>query len=146
MHPGPRPGPPGLLSATTLSFPMGRIRSPVKGGDPGRPPEYDARSLQIIHSFRAWLVAAQHNTNTALLNLMCVDRRYGVDLREVELPGDKEDHRANRGEAAIAARLAPGRLEESIQGFQEPIGGARLRPCDDCALEKALPSSVHASY
>lgn len=24
----------------------------------------------------------------ALMNFMCVDRRYGVDLREVELPGD----------------------------------------------------------
>ena len=33
---------------------------------------------------------------------------------------------------AIASRLALGRLEESIQNFQEPVGDARLRPWMMC--------------
>lgn len=54
----------------------------------------------------------------------------GLIFEKLSFPATKEDHRANLGEAAIAARLAFGRLEEPIQGFQEPVGGARLRPGD----------------
>ena len=51
-----------------------------------------------------------------------------VDLREVESACDQEDHGTNGREPAITAGLALGGLEEAIQGFQEAIGGPRLRP------------------
>ena len=51
-----------------------------------------------------------------------------VDLREVELACDQEDHGADGRESAITAGLALGGLEEAIQGFQEAVGGPRLRP------------------
>ena len=51
-----------------------------------------------------------------------------VDLREVELACDQEDHGADGRESAITAGLALGGLEEAIQGLQEAIGGPRLRP------------------
>lgn len=50
-----------------------------------------------------------------------------IDLREVELPGNEEDHRANGREPAIAAGFAFGRLEESVQGLEEAVG---LTPLD----------------
>ena len=47
-----------------------------------------------------------------------------IDSREVELARDQEDHGADgREEPAIAARLALGGLEESIQSLEEAIRG-----------------------
>ena len=49
-----------------------------------------------------------------------------VDLREVELARDQEDHGADGRKSAVAASLAFGRMEEAIQGLQEAVGGACL--------------------
>ena len=73
-----------------------------------------------------------------LCRISCgLSRHMRVDLREVELPGNEEDHRADGREAAIATSLAFGRLEEAIQGFDKAIGGPRLRPGDDAFQVRA---------
>lgn len=54
-----------------------------------------------------------------------------IDLREVELSSNEEDHRTNGRESTIAAGLALRCLEEPIQGLQEAVGSAGLRPGAD---------------
>lgn len=54
-----------------------------------------------------------------------------IEFREIELAGDQEDHRSDRADPAIAARLALGGLKQSIEGFQEAVGLAGLCPGDD---------------
>ena len=41
--------------------------------------------------------------------------RMRVELREVEFACDQEDHSTDRAEPPVAARLAPGGLEQSVQ-------------------------------
>ena len=65
-----------------------------------------------------------------------------IDLREVELACDQEDHGADGRESAITAGLALGGLEEAIQGLQEAIGGACLGPGTD-AIEMGAHEAGH---
>jgi hypothetical protein len=60
-----------------------------------------------------------------------------VDLGEVELAGDEKYDGANGREAAVAARLALGGLEQAVDGFEETVGLARLRPGDDALQMRA---------
>ena len=60
-----------------------------------------------------------------------------IDFREVELAGDEKDDGANGREAAVAARLALGGLEQAVEGFEETVGLARLRPGDDALQMRA---------
>ena len=68
-----------------------------------------------------------------------------IDLREVELACDQEDHSTDSREPAITAGLALGGLEEAIQGFQEAIGGACLGPGDD-AFEVGAYEAGHGLH
>lgn len=54
-----------------------------------------------------------------------------VECRDIEPGGKQEEHGANCGEPAIAARLALGRLKQPIEGLQEAVGLARLCPDED---------------
>ncbi len=54
-----------------------------------------------------------------------------IEFREVESACEQEDHGTNRGEPAVATRLALGGLEQSVEGFEEAVGLARLRPGND---------------
>jgi hypothetical protein len=51
-----------------------------------------------------------------------------VDFCEVEFSGDQKEHGAHGRKAHEAAGLAFGRLEQAVDGFDKPIGLARLRP------------------
>ncbi len=68
-----------------------------------------------------------------------------VDLREVELARDQEDHGADGRESAVAAGLAFGGLEEAIQGLREAIGGACLGPSTD-AFEMGSHEAGHGLH
>jgi len=57
-------------------------------------------------------------------------RHIRIDRREVEFPGDQADHGAYGREPAVVAGFALGRLEQAVKGFQEAVGGPRLRPGD----------------
>ena len=65
-----------------------------------------------------------------------------IDLREVELACDQEDHGADGRESAITAGVALGGLEEAVQGLQEAIGGACLGPGAD-AIEMGAHEAGH---
>ena len=54
-----------------------------------------------------------------------------VDAEEVELAGDHEDDPVEGTEPAVAAGLALGRLDEPMDGLQEPVGLARSDPGED---------------
>jgi hypothetical protein len=54
-----------------------------------------------------------------------------VKFGEVEFTGKQENDGADRGEPAVATRLALGRLKQSVDRFQKAVGLARLRPGDD---------------
>ncbi len=54
-----------------------------------------------------------------------------IELGEVEFTGEQEDDGTNGGEPAVAARLTFGRLEQSVDRFEETVGLAGLRPGDD---------------
>ena len=54
-----------------------------------------------------------------------------VDRVEVEFADDQEDDRFDRGQARETASAALGGLEQAVDGLQESIGLARLRPSDD---------------
>lgn len=57
--------------------------------------------------------------------------RMRVEPLEIEFASDEEDDGAHRRKAGVPARLALGGLEQSIEGFEEPIGLPSLRPCDN---------------
>jgi len=57
--------------------------------------------------------------------------RMRVEPLESEWAGDEEDAGAHRRKAGVPSRLALGGLEQSIEGFEEPIGLPSLRPCDN---------------
>ncbi len=61
-----------------------------------------------------------------------------VDPGEVELSRNEEEHGAHGREAGVAACLALGGLEETVQGFDEAIGLAGLGPGND-AVEVRSP-------
>ena len=52
-----------------------------------------------------------------------------VEPLEIDFAGDEEDDGAHRRKAGVPSRLALGGLEQSIEGFEEPIGLPSLRPC-----------------
>ena len=55
-----------------------------------------------------------------------------VDCMEVELAGDQEDDRLDGGQAGESARAALGGLEQAVDGLQEAVGLAGLRPKPRC--------------
>ena len=60
-----------------------------------------------------------------------------VDPGEVELSRNEEEHGTHGREAGVAARLALGGLEETVQGFDEAVGLAGLGPGNDAVEVKA---------
>jgi hypothetical protein len=54
-----------------------------------------------------------------------------VDRLEVELCGDQEDDRLDRGQARESASAALGGLEQAVDGFEEAIGLTGLRSGHD---------------
>jgi len=47
-----------------------------------------------------------------------------IDFAEVELAGEQKDNGSNRGEVAVATRLAFGCLEQTVDGFITAIAYA----------------------
>lgn len=52
----------------------------------------------------------------------------GVDGREIEAARDQVENGAHGFESSISTGLGLGRLKEAIDGFQETVGPAQLRP------------------
>ena len=55
----------------------------------------------------------------------------GIDLGEIEFAGEQEDNGTNGGEPAVAAGLAFGGLEQTVDRFEETVGLAGLGPGND---------------
>ena len=55
----------------------------------------------------------------------------GVELGEVELPGDEEEDGADGLEAAVASGAALGGLEQPVEGLDESVGAACSGPGSD---------------
>lgn len=69
----------------------------------------------------------------------------GVEGSEVEFAGDQEDDRADGRQSSIASGLALGRLEQSVERFEEAVGHARSCPGDD-ALEVGADHFGHGIH
>ena len=52
----------------------------------------------------------------------------GVELGEVELPGDEEEDGADSLEAAVASGATLGGLEQPVEGLDEAVGAAGSGP------------------
>ena len=66
-----------------------------------------------------------------------------VEVSEVQFAGDQQDDRSDGREPAIASGLSLGRLEESVERFEEAVGHARSCPGDDAVVSDP-PNQVHA--
>ena len=60
-----------------------------------------------------------------------------VDGLEVQTSGDQKDDRPDRGNASEATCTPLGGLEQTVDGLQEAVGLARLRPCHDALQMRA---------
>lgn len=63
-----------------------------------------------------------------------------VELAEVELAGDQEEHGPHGFEPAVAAGLTLGRLEQAIERFEEAVGLSGLGPSDDAVEVHVAPN------
>ena len=69
----------------------------------------------------------------------------GVEPVEVEFAGDEEDDGAHGLEAAVAAGLALGGLDQAVQRFEEAVGLSGSRPGGDAVevLADGLGDGLH---
>ena len=84
-------------------------------------------------------VYARQISDRSLIAFMVSLNFMRVDLRKIGSAGGQGDRGADRGEAAMASRLAFGSLEQSVQGFEKTVGRPRLRSGNSALEARAYP-------